>query len=231
MRRNARVEWVAVVTGLVAVIVSCDRTAVDPVKPSPRSAPSAFNATRAFAGSEPIDVVRRAHSLRLTRQWLDLENLIVPEQRRCASELVRATDALLEANEHLRRVVVREHGFAAWLPFDRSAAGNAIGVFSVDVRALAQRIEDDRAKVTIQVADRVPVEQVELVRRGDRWLIRTDPPIESVAKQIRRLASVPHATAARVERMHLSVSDIERELEAQQAPALRRLAQLELGHP
>ncbi len=231
MRSRMMVGIVVALVGLVGVIVSCDRTRRASGNKNGYSAASTLDHSAVPVVGEPIDVVRRAHELRLDRRWLDLEELIVPEQRPLVSELVRATDALLEANDHLRGVIEKEHGFAACLSFDRSAAGNAIGVFSVDVRALAQRVDGNHAVVTIQVADRVPVEQVELLRRGGRWLIQTDPPIEGVAKQIKRLAYVLHATAARVARMHLSVSEIERELDAQQAPALRSLARLAHGDP
>lgn len=211
---------------LMAGSASCDRTSRRAEPEVSRSAPPLVASSSDPSHRQPIDVVRHAHDLRVARRWFELDEVIVPEQRASVSELVRATDALLNANDRLQHAIVNEHGHGVAIAFDRSNSGNVIGVFSVDVRMLGQRIDGDRALVTIQVADRVPVEQVELVLRDHRWLIRTDPPIDGVADEIERLAKVLHAAAARVEHEHLSVSELERELQAQQAPVLRRLARL-----
>jgi hypothetical protein len=155
-----------------------------------------------------------------------LEEYLLPEQRVHVVELIQAMDQLLAANQALQASVTRNLGPATAAAFDRSEAGNAIGVFSTDVEILRQQVEGDEAVLTIQVAGRVPLEQVDLVRVDGRWLIKTDPPIPEVPLQLRKLADVLVKAARRLEKQQMTASELQRELASQQAPIGRRLAEL-----
>lgn len=208
-------------------LASCERQAPKAVHRAGQTAPLPHEAGAVMQSLEPIDVVRRVHELRVARRWFELTDHIVPEQREAAAHLIRATDALLDANDHLQQTVAQRFGPAAAMPFDRSAAGDAIGVFSLHIRALTQRVEGDRATVTIQVADRVPLDSVELLRRNGRWLLRTDPPIPGVPEALEDLARVLREVAEDVQGGVIpSTEAVENELARRQRPVLRRLAQL-----
>ncbi len=138
-------------------------------------------------------------------------------------ELVQATDRLVAAEAEFRKAVTRRLGHAAAMRVDRSDAGDAIGVFSRRVAVIDERIDGDRATVTIQVAGRVPLETVAMVRREQRWLIQTDPPIVGVAERMQELAEVLLAIARRVDRGDVTDATLNAELAAQQAPVLRKL--------
>lgn len=182
--------------------------------------------TQAPEAEDPADIVRRVHQLRLARKWFELEPYIDPEQREPLRHLVTATDALLDANLRLKKAIIKVHGFAPAIPFDRAEAANALGLFSHDVQVLGAQTDGNRAVVTIQVADRVPVERVMLTRTNDRWLIRTDPPIEELPRQIDKLAGIMNRAAMQMESERLSIEELKATLDAEQEPVLRRIARL-----
>ena len=135
-------------------------------------------------------------------------------------------DRLLWANDVLQAAVTRHFGPATARIFDRSQAANAIGVFSGDVELLSERITDDVAVVTIQVAGRVPLEEVTLERHEGRWVIQTDPPIAGVGEALRDLAQVLVDTARMLDDRSMSAVDLQRELAAREASVGRQIKAL-----
>lgn len=178
----------------------------------------------------PADVVRRAHRSRLAGDLSGLAECLVAEHRGPVRELVEAADRLVAAEEEFRSTVTRRLGHASAARVDRSGAADAIGVFSRNIRIVQERIDGDRATVTVQVADRVPLETVALVRREERWLIQTDPPIPEVAVRVRELAEVLLAMSRRVDRGEVTDATLSSELASQQAPVFRRLRALTREH-
>lgn len=183
----------------------------------------------AVAGTGPADSVRRAHDARVAGDFAGLGEFIVDDHRGAVRELVQATDRLVAAEAEFRATVTRRLGHAAAMGVDRSGVGDAIGVFSRNVRVVDERIDGDRAIVTVQVADRVPLEEVTVVRREGRWLIETDPPMDGIASGMRELAEVLLAMSRRVERGDVSEATLISELAAQQAPVFRKFRSLSNG--
>ena len=130
----------------------------------------------------------------------------------------------------LQAAVVKRFGRATARAFDRAQAANALGVFSREVELLGARIEGDTAVVTIQVAGRVPLDQVNLVRRDGRWLIQTDPPVPGLAKALRDLAQGFIDTARMLDDKEMSPVELQRELASREASIGRRLEAL-IGTP
>ena len=110
--------------------------------------------------------------------------------------------------------------------FDRSQVANVIGVFSNDVEVLDQRIRGQVAVVTVQVAGRVPLDEVKLLRREDRWLIQTDPPIPGVADELRRLAQVLLDAARMLDKQAMTPVELKKELDLREASIGRRITAL-----
>ncbi len=208
----------------VSLGVSCDRSQRSPDRTDSRSAERSTSPTRANDELSPIDTVQRVHDYRLAGQIGRIEPYLWPEQRAAVVELIRAVDRLVWANEVLQAAVTKHLGRASAGIFDRSQVANIIGVFSKDVELIDQRINGEQAVVTIQVAAQVPLEEVQLVRRNGRWLIRTDSPIPALAGELRNLADALIGTARRVERKQLTVAQLRRELDAREAPIGRRIA-------
>ncbi len=174
----------------------------------------------------PMETVRRVREYRLSGRLGLLEADLIPEQRTSVVGLIQSVDRLLWANGVLQAAVTSHLGPATARAFDRTEAANAIGVFSRDVDLLDERVEGDRAVVTVQVAGRVPLEEVNLVRRDDRWLIQTDPPIPGVAEALNNLAQVLVDTARLLDDGNMSAGELQRELALREASIGRRLDNL-----
>ena len=141
-------------------------------------------------------------------------------------ELIQSVDRLLAANHTLQAAAGEKFGSASAALFDLAQVANLIGVFSHDVEVLDERITGDSAVVTIQVAKRVPLQQVRLVRRDGRWLIQTDPPIEGVAAEVRNLADVLVDAVDILAEKSLTLEELRGEVESRQKAVGRRLALL-----
>ena len=102
-------------------------------------------------------------------------------------------------------------------------------MFSRDVDLLDERVEGDRAVVTIQVAGRVPLEEVYLVRRDGRWLIQTDPPIPGLPETLDALAQALIDTAHLLDGGKMSAEELQRELSLREASIGRRFEGLTSG--
>lgn len=177
----------------------------------------------------PIDTLRLLRAHRDAGRFDQLRPNLLPEQRRYVIDLIQAVDRLDRGNDVLQAAVTRRFGPATARMFDRSEVRNAIGVFSSDVELLTERIAGDNAVVVIQVADRVPLIEVHLIRREDRWVLRTDPPIPGMSAELAKLADALVATARRLDQEKLTLPELRRELSLREAAVGHRLEELTRG--
>lgn len=174
----------------------------------------------------PIETVRRARRHRLAGELGRLEECLVVEQRKAVVDLVMSVDRLATANDTLT-LATREHlGAATAETVDRPGLANIIGVFSRDVELIDEHVTGDKAVVTIQVAGRIPLEEIELVRRQRRWLIQTDPPVEGMTDALRRHADTLIGLARAVREGKYDAGSLVRELEARETSSGRRISKL-----
>ncbi len=223
---TCRATLVGILLPLAPLGVCCDRPRSTPDQPESGSSVRASRHAPSDSTLSPIDTVRRIHAYRLAGQIGRIEPYLLPEQRSAVVELIQAVDRLAWAEKVLQAAVTRHLGRASAAMFDHSDVVNIIGVFSRDVEVVAGRVDGDQALVTIQVAGRVPLEEVNMILRAKRWVIQTDAPVPGVAGQLRDLAEVLIDAARRVEKDRLTAAELKRELEAHQAPIARRLALL-----
>jgi len=196
-------------------------------QPSNPSTPrTAISPSTAAAPTTPLATIAHLRSLRQQGRLEAIEPFLLEEQRTSIIDLIRSVDRLIAANGALQSAVTTQLGPASAAVFDRAGAANAVGVFSRDVQLIDERIEGDEAIVVMQVADRVPLEEVRLTRRGDRWCLQTDPPIPGVAVELENLAEVLLRVSRRLNEHPMTAVELQRELEIQQAPIGRRLAEL-----
>ena len=152
--------------------------------------------------------------------------MVVPERRDAVLDLLLSVDRLTVANRELERAV-REHiGAATATVFSRPGVANIVGVFSRDVDVVSERVESNHAEVTIQVASRVPLEHVALVRRGGVWLIETDPPVPGLSEEIRNLAAALTDVARSVRSRPWTADELASEIKSRERGILRRISEL-----
>ncbi len=207
--------------GLVCACLGCDGSSTDETA-------SARLATSPSALS-PTQVVSQVQTHKARGELSQLGIHIHPDQRGGVIELIRAVDRLLGANGVLQAAVIKHFGPGSARTFDRSGVANSIGPFSRDVGVVDEKIDGDRAAVLIQVAKRLPLETVELVRVDGRWVIRTDAPVPGLAKELSDLAQAMTDTARMLDRRKLSRDELQRELSAREASAGHRIDKLLLS--
>lgn len=228
VQRMVRPEFVhaaALSMLMVPGIPACDR---DRSTNDPPGATPADSAVPEQSGMSPANTVNHVRRLRTEGRLAELEACLGADQRRDVVELIQSVDQLLYANRILQRRIETHLGMATAAAFDRSQAANAIGVFSRDVEVISERVDGDRAVVLIQVAGRVPLEEVHLHRVDGAWRLTTDPPIAGVAQEIRNLADVLLRCSRRAEHPSMTAAKLRTELRAMEAPIGQRLVKLTL---
>ncbi len=220
--RRTAVKALALTVGVVSL--SCERSA--PPDGSVRSELTRGATDPSDTPLSPIDTVRRIREHRAAGRFAALQEHLLPDQRAYVVELVQSMDRLIWANGVLQAAVTDRFGPATARVFDRSAAADAIGVLSQDVELFGERIDGDSAVVSFQVAGRLPLEEVTLVRRNGRWLMSTDAPVAGVAGVLRELADVLTASARLMDDPAVSAVDLQRELALREASIGRKLKAL-----
>ncbi|MCH8966262.1 MAG: hypothetical protein IID43_01160 [Planctomycetes bacterium] len=218
--------FVGGMTLLLTFLIACERSERVPVSTGVDETGPSATETGAPESLSPIETVRYVHKLRLDGRLDQLESYVLEDQRTYVVELIHSVDRLIVANKVLQASVEKHLGPASAAAFDHSDTANILGVFSRDIEAIKEWVRGDEALVVIQVANRVPLEQVRLVRQNGRWVIQSDTPIPEVAAEVRKLADVLVRTARRLGRIPMTASELKRELALQQAPIGRRLARL-----
>lgn len=220
---------------IVAVLIvsssSCDRVDRSTNDPDSVRANAPVVDDAPAVSLTPVQTAHRVHELRIAGSLEQLEPYVVPRQRQSIVELIQAIDRIVAADLALRASITEHLGSAAAVSFDHSQAANAIGIFSRDLTVLSERIKGDEATVTFQIAKRVPLDEVRLVRFDGRWMIQTDPPVSGLTVELRKLADVLIRTAQRLEGEKLTLDQLKRELVSQQAPITRRIAELTQRKP
>lgn len=213
MGRKARRGTTLIGVALAIALVGggCKRPVSSEVAEDPRS---------------PAETARAVHQYRVSGQLKRMEPYLLPEQRPHVIELLQAVDQLIAAQQVLRVAVGKHMGPATAEVFDEVETANMLGLFSKDVSILEERITGATAVVTIQVAGRVPLEQVRFIRHDERWVLVEDAPIVGLAREIRNLADVHIAVARRLEDRPMTVAQLQQELAMRRAPIQRRLAEL-----
>ena len=218
------IAFAAVATSLFCVS-GCERSTSRDSKEGSATSDSAAT-SRLSRPQTPTEVVERTRLHRLAGELGLMDKYIIEEQREAVVDLVQSVDQLIAANAVLVSAIRDHIGPGTAEAVDRPGVKNIAGVLSHDVEIISEHIEGDRAIVTVQIAKRVPLEKVELIRREGHWLIKTDAPIRGVARELRNLAEVLADVADGVRDKRYDAGSLLRELKAREAPIGRRLADL-----
>ncbi len=186
---------------LVAVTGASCRTDLgrDP-EPSPEAGDAPLVSSERGRDLSPTETISTLHALHRGRDFTRLGPWIVKDLRTASLAYLEAVDVLLAANESLRRATRDRYHGAFTSRWDLSAIRNNLGPFSQDVRIVGERIDGDRAIVTLQEGDHVPLFHARLERRGDRWLYRPTDVSPRTLPGLRRLARMLDDVAASVRR-------------------------------
>jgi hypothetical protein len=176
--------------------------------------------------ASPVDTVRRVNALRRAGRLGQMAQFVAQDRRRAVLELVAAVDQLILDNRVLQQRFQAAGRGAVGTLFDRSEVANIIGVFSMDLEVIKEEVAGDRAVVTIQVGQRLPLDRVSLELHEHRWTIQPDEPIPGLADELRRLGAALRRVGDAVSRQEMTVDQIAREMEFWQKPVMKRIRQL-----
>lgn len=175
----------------------------------------------------PSETIRRINELRVAGRLSALDPFLPPDDVRHVIDLLQSVDRLVAANHALQAAITDALGAASARPFDRSQVANIVGVFSMDVVVVDERLDRDRAAVTIEVGGRLPLEEVVLNRRGGRWILELDQPRPEITTELHRLADALEGVAVDIRKGRLTdAAQIRADLERRQKPIGRRFDKL-----
>jgi hypothetical protein len=132
------------------------------------------------ADTAPGDVLVRLCDLHRQHGYKDMESLVDPARVATTINTLMALDRLLQTGAQLQQTAEQRVGPTAAVVCDISDVADYLGPFSRNVQVVSTRVEGNRALVTFQVGERVPVERAELRRIADRWRYVPDEPDEAL---------------------------------------------------
>ncbi|HUW81395.1 MAG TPA: hypothetical protein VMZ31_01210 [Phycisphaerae bacterium] len=180
------------------------------------------------APPDPVAVLRDLRRCHHARQYRQMERLVVEGRRNELIDALMGVDQLLAANRRLKELVAERIGPEAAPWWDLSLIENGLGPFSRDVDVVAVQVDGPHASVTIQVAQRVPLLEMEFVREPPGpWRYVPDPPIPGMAEQLRELARNLDSLADQLKDSTTTPEQFERSFRRQVLPLLRSLGQMD----
>jgi hypothetical protein len=156
-----------------------------------------------------------------------MEGLVVEDRRDELIDALLGVDQLLAANRRLKELVQERIGAEAAPWWDLSSVENGLGPFSRDVEVVIVQVDESHASLTIQVAKRVPLMEVEFVRQPPGpWRYVPDPPIPGMAEQLRELARNLDSLAEQLTDSAMTPEQFERGFRRQVLPLLQSLGRM-----
>jgi hypothetical protein len=151
------------------------------------------------AAMSPVACTMMLGDLHRRRDYDGLAGFILEDQRESTLSFLRAVDGVLDANSRLRGSAIERYGRVLADSWDLSAIQNNLGVFSTDTRILGQRFRGERAEVTLQEGEQVPLVRAQFRRVNRIWLLVPEPIPTAIAPELTRLGREIDALADRVE--------------------------------
>ncbi|MEK6644450.1 MAG: hypothetical protein AABZ08_11135 [Planctomycetota bacterium] len=174
---NTRTAWLARLASFAFVLsIGCQQN------PSPES-------TVPFAAASPVDAAKRLHALHLKRDYRSLTPLIIPEAAADTVAVLVAVDEVIDAGRALKSIAEAKYGGPVAEAGHLTAMQNNLGLFSRDVEFFSQNFKGDRAHVTLQEGQHVPLVHAEFVFRSGTWLYVPEKSSKPLAWELHLLAS------------------------------------------
>jgi hypothetical protein len=172
--------------------------------------------------ASPAEAAKRLHALHLKRDYRSLTPLILPEAAADTIAVLAAVDEVIDAGRALQSIAETRYSGPAAEAGHLSAMQNNLGVFSRDVEFFSQNFKGDRAYVTLQEGEHVPLVDAEFVFRDGKWFYVPEQTPKALAWELHLLASALGEVGAQV-KGGLSVLGFLDAFEAQVTPQVVRV--------
>ena len=216
----------------LAVVCGCEKdhsspSAVSPTNNHAKVEKPAIAVSKNTVKRSPLETVRFIHQCRTNGKYQDMLDLFEPEHRSAIMSLVLAVDELVAAEAQLQRKLRENVGEGTATHFGhRTQVANILGPLSRDVQVVSEEISGDTAKVSFQVASRLPLESVELKKQDDTWLVVMEKSIPELEVELRNLAGTIRRVADELGGRDYTAEQVYKELNLRQQPILERIAKL-----
>jgi len=171
----------------------------------------------------PSQTVRQMSALRTARRYVELRRFIEPERASKVIEFLLAMDELLAANDVVREAVRERLGARPAVGWDLDVLKDRQGLFSPVIRVVDERVEGSDATVTVQVADRVPLETVRLRRLEGRWTYCPMSEVGELPRALRGLSRALRRVALAVKAGPITEEGIRAEFRVRVLPQLKNI--------
>ncbi len=223
MKAVRGIALVSLVVAACAQPLGCRRHGdPPPAKPAATATTPSEETSPAPDPRTPIRTLEYLRSLRHQSQYRQLSEHLSGDARDDLVSLLRAVDRLVAASTMLTDRARTAYGPAVADQFRYDSFTNIAGLFSQDVKFISEDIDDDRATVVFQIADRLPLETANLRRNDSHWTLLTEP-IGELPDAIFDLAGLFERMARRLVEKKLTADQVHSELALRRSPILRRI--------
>ncbi len=218
-RRPCRVGFICgLAIALCGSVGGCDR-----LEPASGGAPVSADASLdTLRGT--FDALRDAYA---RAAYLRLWPMIEKGSREEVVGVLLALDELLAANAAALDAIESSCAECDPAAFDWGARlENNLGVFSKEVEYVGEQVGGERGAITIQVAGRLPLEQVTFARREGRWVYVPDASSSGLIPVLRDAAHGLDRIALVLRKRSVTPSEVVEEYAIRVSPKLDRIAEL-----
>ncbi len=208
---------------LSLVVVGCDRSA------APQQSHADVVSPTAASPASPAQTVEHIHRLRMEGRYSELAEYVEPLHATGTVEFLLAMDELLAANDEAQAAIRDSAPTAPSAIWDLGGLKNRQGVMSADVRVVEERVQGTEAKVTVQVADLVPLEVVALRKVNGRWVYCPESDVGTLPESLRGLAQCLRRIAGTIRHDSMQEAQIGREFRLCVSPRLKAIGALAAG--
>ncbi len=187
MNRTRHATAVAISVVLAVIPCGCRRQAASDDTASRDGSPSAQQPAPALAHS-PAKVVRLLQTYNRQRNFEAIAPLLVQEQRTATVALLKAVDAVLDANAEMQAVARQKYGEDSSGLWDLASMRNNLGPFSDRLTLFSQHFKGDKAFVTMQEGDHIPLVHGRFTFDGNAWKYRPDATPANIVPELHKLA-------------------------------------------
>lgn len=175
----------------ILALAACDRSGPPPtaVGPARGQAPLA---------SSPADAVVQLQAAFEKRDYESIAALVVPARRLATVDFLAAVEEVLQANARLRQTAESVYQGPVSETWSIGEIENNLGPFSARVKLIGQELRGDKAVVTLQEGDHIPLFKAHFVRDKERWLYDAEPIPAAMIGELRRLATTLDDVAQKV---------------------------------
>lgn len=197
--RIFRACWWGAGLGMAAAVMSgcrSDKPTADSSLPHRESELS----VAAHAAESPANLANLLRELHERCEYATIADYITADRRDSVIAILRAIDEVLESDDLLKAAVAARFGGPRFIAWDMSIMRNNLGVFSGEVRVINQTFHGNRATVTLQEGEHVPLVRAPFVLSEGRWLYEPDMPPRAMAAGLRGLAGALASIREEIER-------------------------------